>query len=167
MSRTTITVNLQMTVNTVPQLMAALDALENREVLVGVPEDKDARNDGEMTNAQIAAINNFGSPAQNIPAREFMESGVNDVRDRVERGLVKAGGAALDGNMDALDRGLEAVGLIAATSIKKRISTGPFAPLAPSTLAARRSRGRSGTKPLQDTGALRNSISYVVRKRRR
>jgi hypothetical protein len=40
-----------------------------------------------------------------------------------------------------------------------------FAPLAAATLAARRRKGRTGTKPLIDTGQLRRAITYVLRRK--
>ena len=56
-------------------------------------------------------------------------------------------------------------GLIAQNSVKATITAGEgFAPLAESTLAARKRRGVSRTKPLIDTGSLLNSITYVIRK---
>ena len=52
-------------------------------------------------------------------------------------------------------------------AIKAKITDGPFEPLKPSTIAARKSKRKSRSnadiKPLIDTGALRNSISYVIR----
>jgi len=51
--------------------------------------------------------------------------------------------------------------------VKAKISSGPFKKLADATLAARRRRGRTGTKPLQDTDQLLNSVTYVMRKTRK
>jgi hypothetical protein len=63
-----------------------------------------------------------------------------------------------------IDQGLNAAGLIAQSSVKKRIQQGEgFAPLAESTLEARARKGKSGTKPLIRTGQLLNSVTYVVR----
>jgi hypothetical protein len=54
-------------------------------------------------------------------------------------------------------------GLIAESSVRKKINEGPFEPLAPKTLQERKRRGRTGEKPLIDTGQLRNSVTYVIR----
>lgn len=164
--KTHITVALTMNVDTVSQLMAALKALGDREVLVGVPEDKDARSDGDgINNATLAAVQNFGSPAQGIPAREFMESGVESVEERVTDMLRQTGAKALDGDVSAVDKGLNSVGLIASNGIKNKIVTGPFKELKRATIMARRRAGFKGTKPLNRSGQLKNAITYVLRKR--
>ena len=64
----------------------------------------------------------------------------------------------------AVDKGLNAAGLIAQASVKNRIRNGVgFAPLSEKTLAQRKAQGKSGTKPLIRTGQLLNSITYVVK----
>jgi len=174
---TSISVNLHMTVDTVPKLMAALSALEGRDVLVGVPAADTQRTvplfgkvqgpqkeDG-ITNAALAYIHNTGSPANNIPARPFMEPGIMAAEDKITKALANTGRAVLDGDLAAMDKGLNSVGIVASSAIKNKITSGPFEPLKKSTLSARRRRGRTGTRPLVDTAQLRNSINYVVRER--
>ena len=56
-----------------------------------------------------------------------------------------------------------AAGLIAQNSVRRTLTTAAYRPLSERTLAERRARGRTGTKPLIDTGQYRNSITYVVR----
>ncbi len=65
----------------------------------------------------------------------------------------------------SMDKGLNKAGLIAQASIREVINEGIPPPLAPETLKARKRRGRTGEKPLVDTGQLRNSISYVVKEK--
>lgn len=64
----------------------------------------------------------------------------------------------------AIDRGLNAAGIISVSAVKQRITSGEgFAPLSESTLRERDRAGFNGTKPLIRSGQLRNSITYAVR----
>jgi phage gpG-like protein len=145
----------------------SIDALGRARVMVGVPADKTDRKDGSISNASLAYIHNVGAPEANIPARPFMEPGVASVQPQIAEGLKKAGKFALEGRSDAVDRQFHRVGAIGRDAIKAKITDGPFAPLKPSTIAARKSKRKSRNntdiKPLIDTGAMRNSISYVIR----
>ena len=150
------------------QFRKALELLLKREVLVGIPAANAARDPepGETTaatNALIGYVMEYGSPAQNIPARPFLHPGVINARDGIELHMKKAGQLALRGKQDEIGQELEKVGLIAAASVQKKITDGPFQPLKPATLAARRRRGRTGERPLIDTGQLRRAITYIVR----
>ena len=137
----------------------------NSDVLVGVPAEKGQRRDGEgMTNAALAYVHDNGSAAANIPARPFMVPGIQDARDPIVASLRAGAVQALKGKPAAVERALHIAGLRAQSSIRAKINSGIEPELADSTLEARRARGRTGTKPLIDTGQLRNSINYVVRK---
>ena len=72
-------------------------------------------------------------------------------------------GRALKGDADAGDKALHSAGLIAQNAVRNKITEGPFVPLAPMTLAKRKARGRTGEKPLIDSGAYRNAQTYVIR----
>lgn len=159
--------------NHLPHLQLAFGKLTKQEVLAGVPKGDPSREDlaeeekSAMNNATLAYIHDKGSPAANIPARPFMEPGIKDAKDRIVEQLgiaakrvltVKSGKTASD-----IDKDLHKVGLTTQSAIRNRINAGPPPPLAESTLKARRKRGRKGTKPLIDTGQLRNSINYVIR----
>lgn len=150
------------------QFRKALEFLLKREILVGIPAANAARDPepGETTaatNALIGYVMEYGSPAKNIPARPFLHPGVANAREGIELHMKKAGQLALRGKQDEIGQELEKVGLIAATSVQRKITDGPFQPLKPTTLAARRRRGRTGDRPLIDTGQLRRAITYIVR----
>jgi hypothetical protein len=150
------------------QFRKALEGLLKREVLVGIPAANAARDPepGEKavaTNALLGYVHEYGSPAKNIPARPFLHPGIANARADIEVHMKKAGQLALAGKSDEIGQELEKVGLIAQVSVQKKITDGPFEPLKPATLAARRRRGRTGDRPLLDTGQLRRAITYVVR----
>lgn len=155
------------------EILDAIHEMTHSEVLVGVPEEKTARSTdpgdppSPMTNASLAYIHNYGSPAANIPARPFMEPGVEAVQKEIEARMKQTANAAFEGRPGTVRKGLSIVGLLAQNSIRAKITSGPFAPLAPGTIRARKqkrkSRNNTSIKPLIDTGAMRASITYVVR----
>lgn len=100
-----------------------------------------------------------------IPPRPFLVPGVQDANKKATEELGKAADAALDGNLETALNYMSRAGVVAQDSVKSRIHNGPHMPLAPSTLAKRRAKGRTGDRPLEDTGQLRNSITYVIRKK--
>jgi hypothetical protein len=66
-------------------------------------------------------------------------------------------------DVEAVDKGLNAAGLLAQAAVKNWMRKGEgFAPLSPRTIAARQRQGAQGTKPLIRTGQLLNAITYVV-----
>lgn len=144
-----------------PDLLRRMAAVAQRDVLVGVPAGE-ARDDGP-SNAEIGYQNEFGSPANNIPARPHLMPGVAAVQDKAVARLTQAASAAATGRMSDAERHLHAAGLIAQNSVRRTLTTAAYRPLSERTLAERRARGRTGTKPLIDTGQYRNSITYVVR----
>lgn len=191
-------IGVQKTVDNVAQLMARVTALTTSDVLVGVPADKSARKDAGPTNAEIARIHEFGSPAHNIPARPFLFPGIKRIRSQAMAMLKLGAQDALQGK-GSVDVTLNKVGMLARNSVVNEITDPdpPFTPLAYATIRARLRRTAAGRrqlrkakaiqqasdtgrsmltgeaaiarlgltfKPLIDTGALRASISYVVRK---
>lgn len=163
---------LVVTQDRVDAMMRSVQALVQRELLVGIPASSAPRTpeEGEapIDNATLGYIHEFGAPGANIPARPFLVPGLQAARGRIGRRLQRAAEAAMDGRTDAVDAEYDAAGLIAQNAVRQRISEGPFVPLAPATLARRKSRKppRMGERPLIDTGQLRRSITYVVRTRR-
>lgn len=150
----------------VAKVLAAIQRLTAREVLVGIPATKAEREDGEpINNAQLGYIHEFGAPASNIPARPFLVPGVAEKQPAIAARLQKAAKAAMDGNNTVLESELNAAGLLGQNGAREQINNGPHEPLSERTLAARRARGREGDKPLIDTGQLRNSLTYVIRKK--
>ncbi len=150
-----------------PKVMAAVKTLTAKQVLVGFPADTTMRaGDGSATNAMIAYVHDKGSPARNIPQREFMRTGLLAGQAKIEKHLAGGARAALAGDLEAVEKSFEAVGMVATNAIKAKLRSGPFAPLSEKTLAARRRRGRTGDKPLNDTGQLTRAVTFVTRARK-
>jgi hypothetical protein len=137
-------------------------------VLAGVTEATSGQDvaEGEINNAQKAYINDQGAPEINVPQREFMRPGIERNRDKIIAGLTKAGRGILAEDTRLVAAGFDSAGLAAQKGIQDEIQSGDLQSagrtLAPKTLANRRARGRTGEEPLQDTGAMIGSITYVI-----
>lgn len=159
---------IKIVIDRVGDFLSNVESLTAMDVLVGVPEAEADREDGDsegINNAALAYIHDNGAPEANIPARPFMVDGIEEGKADIDREFNKAGKAALDGNMSEASKHFHIAGQKAAISIQKKIHAGPFEPLAPLTIARRKSRKiapRQGTKPLIDTAQLLRSITYVV-----
>ncbi|MEN4571804.1 hypothetical protein ABEG61_12895 [Pantoea agglomerans] len=144
-------------------ILDALKELVNKDVLVGIPESKDERDDGDIGNAAIGYINENGSPAQNIPPRPHLKPGVRSVEQDFMPHLKSAARKALEGDAEGAVTSLDRAGTVAANGVKRYITVTGFTPLADATIANRLRRGRTGNKPLIDTGEYRRSITHIVR----
>lgn len=166
-----------------PSLFAALKNLGKRDVLVGIPAEKAARDAVPFGNAAIGYLNEKGSPAQNIPARPHLQPGVKSAQRQIVPALKAAALAELAGDHPEVDVALHTAGMLAVNGVKGYMQKAGFTPLANSTVAARARRGRKGAqrelkrraageepdnanaRPLIDTGSYRNAITYVVREK--
>lgn len=177
----------------VGSIIANLQALGTKTVAIGVPSSKAARKgDAEMNNATLAFIHDRGAPDVNIPARPFLEPGIDRARPEVLEILKKAALQAVDVREKKPDVTgvLNRVGTIAASEVRKVWDDNDWEPLAESTIrakvsAALKKGGRGPMSPLErekatkgqaqhgmmlsqepqilvDTGALRQSITYVI-----
>jgi hypothetical protein len=155
--------NIRVVKDVLPQMLKQVSALVKQEVLVGIPEDKADRGTGEaVTNAELGYIHEFGAPEANIPARPFLVPGIASAQAKVADYFKQIAQNALRGR-DVTAQGMNAAGLTAASAVKRYMATADFVPLSPVTLAARRRRGVTRTKPLIDTANLQNHITYVIR----
>lgn len=152
----------------VGKMLAAVKRLTGKRVLVGVPataaerrQDRDGKE--PVNNAMIGYLNEFGSPAQNIPPRPHLVPGVRDAEKQIAKGFQSAGQAALSGDFDKVDAGLVFAGEAAVASVRKHIADVIPPPLSKRTLDARARKGRASETPLIDTGAYNQSIRHVIR----
>ena len=185
---------VKMTGKVMGELEEALKLLATTEVLVGFPEETtDRTDDSELTNASLGYIHDQGAPEANIPQREFMKPGIESVQDKIAAKLGQTMRAILrGGNYDTVAQGLGQVGFIAMSAIKNKIDEGVPPPLSDYTLRQRMKKNRKGgggarkgaaieldrrwddqapsvefAKPLVDTAAMRNSVNYAIRARKK
>jgi hypothetical protein len=143
------------------RLIQIANDLENKQVKAGFLESS-VYPDGQSV-AYVAAINEYGCPEKNIPARPFMRPTVAEKQGEwvgIVNGLIKQG----------IDTGvmpdvLETVGLAMQGDIVQAIADIKTPELSDRTLAARRKRGNGSSKPLNDTGYMIASVQSVVSER--
>ena len=148
-------------------MRVVMKELENTQVLVGIPEDKSAREDGQITNAGLLYIHSNGSPINNIPARPVIEPALEQDKECIGKVMGDAVKAAMDGNSAGMRQNLDKAGM-AGQSAAKGYFTDPsngFAPLSDARRKQKEKKGSNAERPLIDTSDLRNSITYVVRKK--
>jgi hypothetical protein len=180
---------VQITEDHVAKAVGGLHALMGKEVLVGIPEAGGRRADAPINNAEIGYIQEFGSPANNIPPRPFLIPGVEKATPKALERLKVATQRALDGDKAGAERAMYQAGALAMISAKAEISSNIPPPLKPGTIRGRKySRGTKSRRPEEDyyadllndgmsaadaqstaginslvnTGSLRNSITYLL-----
>lgn len=152
---------VKITKDRVPALLKAVRDLVKQEVLVGIPAENAGRDDeAPINNAELGYLHEYGAPAANIPPRPFLVPGVQGAEGKFTPHLKAAAQAAISGESGKVSQGLARAGIVASTSVKRKIDQGPFAPLKPETI-----RRKGSDKPLLDTGQMRNAVTSVVRKK--
>lgn len=148
------------------KLFLAVRAMKGTKLTVGVHEDKGGESSGNgrdargrftstLTVAEVAAINEFGAPAANVPRRSFLRDYFDEQSGEITELLTRAGQAVYRGMDPAA--AYEAVGLSMVGAIQARISAGIDPPNAEATIAR-----KGSSKPLIATGQLRSSIESKV-----
>lgn len=159
--------SLKVTNDFLDQFNQIIKGFKNDAVLVGIPEAKSPRRElkGEpINNAAILAVNEFGSPMNNIPARPVMSIGIKKAQNEIANIFGMCAKKCLEDGLSALNFYYNRAGIIASMSIKKVINAQEgIKPPAKSTLEARQAIGFKGTKALIVTGQMRNSITYVIK----
>lgn len=138
---------------------AAIDAyieeLCAHEVHIGYQEDSGSYGDGP-TVAQVACWNEFGT--EHSPARPFMRQTYEDYsEDIIKRGQSEIKKEIATGSPNA-EKTFNAIGVCVKGYIQKEIVEGDFEPNAPSTIAK-----KGSSRPLIDTGQMRQSVTYVIK----
>jgi hypothetical protein len=152
---------VSMTSDRLPEVIRAVHAMAQKEVLIGIPEATTARPGEAITNAQLGYSAETGSPAKNIPARPFLIPGVT-------RAQAPAADILRKGAIESLDKGtpvdvaLEQAGQLAENSVK-RWFTDPANGWPANTAATIKRKGSD--QPLIDTGELRRAVTHVVVKK--
>ncbi len=180
---------VKITKDMVDDVLKAVRDLTKSEILVGIPGENAGREPtpgeppGSITNVELGYIHEFGSPAQNIPARPFLIPGVEGALPDLLPRLQRAGRAALDFEARTAVTGrLINIGLAAAKAVQMKITDGPFVPISDRTKMGRLTRKESyknasekrkrammlkwmggDFKPLIDTGAMRAAVTSVIR----
>ena len=144
-------------------LRELLDNVRNMgkdKVFVGVPASSNTIHEGGINMATLAAVHEFGSSKRNIPERSFLRSAIIEGKDKINAEVAKGVQAYLSQGKQIDLMFYDRIGLLASNLVKDKIHRGPFVRLSDATVAR---RIKNTDRPVNDTGALRQSITWVVR----
>ena len=143
-------------------LALSLEQLRHAEVLVGIPQSTTQRQNEPLNNASLMYILTHGSPLRNIPATPILEPSIELNKKLITPHLEAAAKATIDKDPTRAQQELELAGVVAANGAKRYFTdpTNGWPPNKPSTIARKGSDRRN-----IDTGALRRSVTWVVRNR--
>ena len=130
-----------------------LKKLAEMEVVVGFQEGQ--QYDDGASLSEVAAYNEFGS--SDTPARPFMKQSFEKREHELQAACDRVNSALSKG--DTAEHVLNQLGVVVKGMVQEEIGSGDFAPNAPSTV-----RQKGSDQPLIDTGTMRQSVNYVVRK---
>ncbi len=159
------------------KLTAGFQFVREMDVLVGIPAEKN-EDHGSLNNASLLYLHENGSPVNNIPPRPVLKEGINDPEEmpKIQALLQEGIEAALQGNLQGAENAYQRAGMAGAAAVQKKFTDGGLAANAPITITGGWMRnkvsgvpvhvkGKGNKGPLIDTGALRQSITFVVRKK--
>jgi hypothetical protein len=115
--------------------------------------------------AQYASYNEFGVPGKKkkwrIPPRPFIRGFVENKSEEIKATQERLFKLVSEGKMSA-ETAIKRLGQFAQDGIKRHIMDGDFEPNAEATI-----QRKGSSRPLMDTGTMRNSVRYQVKKGRK
>ena len=136
------------------KFQAELRKLMQSEIHVGFQSGEDHYEDGADL-AEIAAYNEYGT--SDTPARPFMKQSFENHEAELRAVCQQANNVIASGG--TAEEACKKIGVVAVGLIQQEIVDGSFEPNAESTI-----RKKGSDKPLIDTGFMRQSVKYVVKK---
>ena len=138
------------------KLEKKLSGLVAKRVKVGIVEGAGNHSSG-ISMAELAAVHQFGSPANNIPARDFLRAPLESAKAEQIRVTTMVAKAIIHTGMP-IEKGLDVIGIWGEATIKAAMRAGDIKPSnAPSTTAR-----KGSSNPLIDTGELHDAVSHKV-----
>ena len=140
------------------KFLKELEELTKLEVAVGYQEDaKYPEKEGGQSIAEVAIYNDLGTI--HSESRPFMRDSLNCHKQEIECYMQKQAKALVDGK-ESTEEVLKKVGVYQKKLIQREITHGNFK----ENKKATKARKGSDT-PLIDTGIMRQSVNFVVRKK--
>jgi hypothetical protein len=141
-----------------PGLKALMQRMEsaNQSVLVGVPAG--ATEEDGTSCALVLAVNIFGSPEHNIPARPVLQQGVRNGAAKFVRVNQDSLRRVVRGEM-TVEQAVEKLGVLAVGEVKREfvVPDPAFVPNKPATIAR-----KGSSRPMIASGQTRQSITYQI-----
>lgn len=137
----------------IKQLIEQIKASGEKAVYVGFPAEFDKKVEGSdnFNLASLAAVLEFGN--ERIPSRPFLRQTLAENQEKYTELFVKLFESGV-----SIDRIYEQIALIAQGDVQQNIVNGKWTANAPSTIKRKKS-----SKPLIDTGKLRQSVKGIVK----
>ena len=136
-------------------IKAQLLLMKDSKVEVGLPADGQTSGRYAMSLLITAADDNeFG---KTVPERSFMRSAVDENRLAINE-IIESSITNISGGFATVHSTLNHIGLQVQKMIQRKILTGPYTPLHPSTIAR-----KGHALPLVETGQLISSMQYKIR----
>lgn len=132
-----------------------LERLSKLEVQVGFQAGEKTYEDGTDL-VDVAAYNEYGS--SDTPARPFMKQSFENHEDELQKACDRVNQTLNKGG--TAEAGLKELGVFVKGLVQEEIVDGGFEPNAPSTI-----KKKGSEQPLIDTGTMRQSVNYVIKKR--
>ena len=137
------------------KLKRVLKELSKLEVRIGFQQGK-ATDENGVDMCDIAAWNELGTV--NSPSRPFLRKSVDENKEKINAFLAEQVQAVLSGV--PADQILKEIGIFQKDLVQEKITEGEFEPNSPATI-----RKKGSDKPLIDTGRMRQSVNYVIKKK--
>lgn len=137
----------------IKQLIEQLKASGEKAVYVGFPAEFNDKVEGSdnFNLASLAAVLEFGN--ERIPSRPFLRQTLAENQEKYTALFVKLFESGV-----SIDQIYEQIALIAQGDVQQNIVNGKWTANAPSTIKRKKS-----SKPLIDTGKLRQSVKGIVK----
>ena len=137
----------------IKQLIEQLKASGEKAVYVGFPAEFDKKVEGSdnFNLASLAAVLEFGN--ERIPSRPFLRQTLTENQEKYTALFVKLFESGV-----SIGKIYEQIALIAQGDVQQNIVNGKWTANAPSTIKRKKS-----SKPLIDTGKLRQSVKGIVK----
>lgn len=132
-----------------------LKELADKEVRIGFQHGKATEEDGTDV-CDVAAWNELGTA--NMPSRPFLRKSVDENESKINSFLQSKKNDLVRGA--SAEQILKEIGIFQKDLIQEKITNGSFAPNAESTV-----RRKGSSKPLIDTGRMRQSVNYEIKKK--
>ena len=137
------------------RFFAEMEKLRGKRVFIGFQAGK-VMDDRGVDMAQIAMFNELGTST--APARPFLRQTVDENLDDIKAfGGEKIQDIAEGGTAEGV---LKQLGVYGKWLVQEQIKNGTFEPNAPATI-----RRKKSDKPLIDTGKMRQSVNFVIKKK--
>lgn len=139
------------------QFYAEVRKLQQMIVHVGYQRGDETSEDETADLCDIAAWNELGT--SEIPSRPFMRDSVDNHAEKINAFLQQQLRLLAQGKTTA-EQIYKSIGVFQKGLVQKEIVDGDFEPNAPSTIKRKKS-----DKPLIDTGKMRQSVNFVIKKK--